>query len=258
MEDYEKEFGAKPSLPSSTSMGSAPATPKAKKGLLQEGGTVQNFGVGLAKGALQTAQGLGQLGLKGVKALTGKDYGTKETFLKDPNALKAQGTAEKLGKFTEQVAEFAVPGSKVGKLTQGTNILTKTASRAATSGAVATAQQGEIGKDTALAAGTEAAIPIAGAVIKPAVKFLGNLLKGTSSGLSGAPSEAIEQIYKNPKVALQTAKEIRDTGGSTVLRKNAEKIVNGVSTIKQQARSAYGQGLEQLSQVQIEAPLIVM
>jgi len=210
------------------------------------------FGVGIAKGALQTAQELGQLGLKGVKALTGKDYGANETFFKDPNALKAEGTAEKIGKFGEQVAEFAIPGAKVSKLTQGAKFIPKILARGATSGAVATAQSGEIGKDTAIAAGTEMAIPIAGKIIKPATKFLGNLLKGTGSALSGAPSEAIEKIYQNPKVALDTAKEIRKSGNAGVLRKNAEQIVQGVGKIKQEARSAYGKGLEQLSKVDIE------
>lgn len=250
--EYEAEFGEKTSL--SNSMSSTPTTKQAqpKKGLLQEGGAIQKFGSGVAKGALQTAQGLGQLGLKGVKALTGKDYGTKETFFKDPKALEAQGGAEKFGKFTEQVAEFAVPGTKVNALTKGAKFIPKILARGATSGAVATAQQGEIGKDTAIAAGTEMAIPIAGKLIKPATKFVGNLLKGTGSALSGAPAETIEQIYKNPKTALQTAKEIRNSGGSKVLRKNAETIINGVSKIKQQARSAYGKGLDELSKTDID------
>lgn len=231
---------------------SSVSLPKEKRGVLQEGGVVQQFGTGVAKGALQTAQGLGQLGLKGVKAVTGKDYGTNETFFKDPKALEAQGGAEKVGKFVEQVAEFGIPGTKVNALTKGAKFIPKILARGATSGAVATAQQGEIGADTAIAVGTEMAIPVAGKLIKPGVKFLGNLLKGTSSGLSGAPAEAIEQIYKNPQTALQTAKDIRNSGGSKVLRKNAETIINGVSKIKQQARSAYGKGLEELSKTDID------
>src|SRR3990167_10974339 len=102
-EEYEKKFGVKPNIPSSTEMPTTTPT-EPKKKLLQEGGLVQQFGAGLAKGALQTFQGLVQLGLKGVKALTGKDYGTKETLFRDPTALQAKTGAEKFGKFTEQVA----------------------------------------------------------------------------------------------------------------------------------------------------------
>lgn len=253
---YEAKYGMKPNVSSATppieSTPIQPMTPKPpSKGLLEQDGAVQQFGTGIAKGALQTVQGLGQLGLKGVKALTGKDYGTKETFFKDPKALEAQGGAEKVGKFAEQVAEFAVPGTKVAKLTQGAKFIPKIAARMATSAAVTSAQQGEIGKDVGTAALTEAVIPIAGKIIKPATKFLGNLLKGTSSALSGAPSEAIEKIYQNPQIALQTAKEIKQGGSAGILRKNAENIIQGVSKIKQEARGAYGKGLDQLSEVDI-------
>ena len=250
-EEYEKKFGVKPMIPSSTEIPTTTPT-EPKKKLLQEGGAVQQFGAGLAKGALQTFQGLGQLGLKGVKAITGKDYGTKETLFRDPTILQAKTGAEKFGKFTEQVAEFAVPGGMVAKATKGAGFLARTGARTLSSAGVATAQAGEVGKETAIAGGLEAGIPIAGKIIKPAVKFVGSFLKGTGSALSGASSEAIEQIYRNPKVALQTAKEIRKTGGANILRKNVDTVIQGVSKIKQQARQAYGKGLEQLSRVDIE------
>lgn len=232
-------------LPSSTSIPKKSTQPKGDTGL-------KGFATGVGKGVAQTFQGLGQLGLKGVKAVTGKDYGTEATLFNDPYALEAKTGAEKLGKFTEQVAEFAIPGSKVSKATQGMKFIPKIASRATTSGAIATAQQGEIGEDTATAAGIEAAIPVAGKIISPATKFLGTLLKGTGSGLSGAPSEAIEQIYKNPKIALKTAQEIKKSKSADILRKNALTVREGVSKIKQEARGAYGKGLEQLSRVDIE------
>lgn len=244
-EEYEKKYGTTPVF-SSTSSTNVP------KNENQEVGGVQSLGVGIAKGALSTAQGLGQLTLKGVKAITGKDYGTKETFFQDPNTLKAQGTAEKIGKFGEQVAEFALPGGAVSKATKALPFIARTGAKALTSGAVATAQSGEIGKESAIAAGTEAAIPIVGKIIKPAVKFMRTLLKGTGSALSGAPAEAIEQIYKNPKIALQTAKEIRKTGGAKILEKNALTVREGIAGIKSNARKLYGEGLEQLKKEDID------
>jgi len=240
--EYEKQFGVKPFTPITTQPIPQSQGDKGLKGI----------GTGIAKGLGQTATGLGTLTsglLKNIPGKVGKFFKGgqeqgKETL--QGETFKPKGTAEKIGKFGEQVAEFAIPGTKVAKATQGASFLPKIGARAVTSGAVATAQSGEVGKDTAIAAGVEAGIPIVGKIVSPATKFIGNLLKGTASGLSGAPSEAIEQIYKNPKVALQTAKEIRQSGSANVLRKNAEKVVQGVGQIKKEARAKYGEAVSTL------------
>lgn len=247
-EEYQKKFGTIPQIGQTPTKVQQTSTPTGEKGL-------KGFSVGVGKGVLSTVQGLGQLGLRGAELISGKSkgsLGSQETFFEDKNALKAQGTAEKIGKFGEQVAEFAIPGSKVAKATQGMSFIPRIASRAATSGAIATAQSGEIGRDTAIAAGTEAALPVVGKIISPATKFIGTLLKGTGSALSGAPAEAIESILKDGKVALNTAKEIRSSGSAKVLEQNAKTVINGISKIRQEARQAYGQGLEQLSKTDID------
>lgn len=244
--DQLKEFYGESSGTEEPTPSSVPSTARPR-----ESGFNQ-FAMGLGKGVLQTTQGLGQLGLKGVKAVTGKDFGTEATFFKDPNALKANTPLEKVGKFTEQVAEFAVPGSKVSKLTQGMKFLPKIGARAGTSGLVATGQSGDVGKEAAIAAGVEMALPVAGKfIVKPATRIVGNLLKGTGSGLSGAPASKLEEIFGNPKAALETAKEIRKTGGSKNLETRARKIIEGISNIKKEARKAYGEGLEKLSEIDI-------
>lgn len=253
-EEYEAKYGVKPPT-SNTLVPSKTINNNTQPGLQQTG----DFSTGLGKSVLRSVKGAGQIGTKIGNVLLPKSLEIPEVYsnestkggLLDQENLKA-GEGEKFGSFVGDVAQFAIPGGAVSKLSKGANFATKLATRAATSGGVATIQQGEVGKDTAIAAGTEIAIPVAGKILKPAVKLLGNLLKGTGSGLSGAPSEALESIYKDGKVALKTAKEIRNSGGASVVKKNAETIINGVSKIKQEARNAYGKGLEQLAKTDIE------
>lgn len=231
--------------------------PEKKAGILQEGGAVQQLGIGIAKGALSTIKGIGQLGemiLPPAPAFGSvySDEATKGKLLDEKN-LEAQGTMEKIGKFGEQVAEFAIPASKIAKATKTLPFLAKTATRALGSGAVATAQEGEIGKGTGIAVGTEVALPVVGKyLVKPATKILTSLFKGLGSGVSGVGTDILEQIAKNPQSAENTIKELAKDGNFGVLKKNAETIVNGVSKIKGEARSAFGQGLETLKQTDID------
>src|SRR5690606_9294831 len=109
----------------------------------------------------------------------------------------------------------------------------------------ATAQQGELGKESGIASATEIAIPVAGKVLSPVSRLLGRILKGTGSALSGASMEQIDAILKDPKAAKKMAQDIRKNGGAKVLRKEATDIMQGVSNIKKQASEAYGKGLEQ-------------
>src|SRR5690606_16980324 len=119
---------------------------------------------GVGKGIGQTVTGIGTLTssvLKNLPGKVGKFFEGGQSLGKETlqgETFKPQGTAEKIGKFGEQVAEFAVPGSKVSKLTQGSKFLPKVGARAVTSGAVATAQQGELGKESGIASATEIAI----------------------------------------------------------------------------------------------------
>src|SRR3990167_6739998 len=107
------------------------------------------FATGVGKGILSTVKGAGQLGekigqapLKLLKKVTGIDATSKSVYSEEAlqqnaeqggfmgklfNAenLKAKSGAEKFGKFVEQVAEFAVPGSKIAKATQGAKFITK-------------------------------------------------------------------------------------------------------------------------------------
>ncbi len=204
------------------------------------------FSKGVVKGALETTEGLGKLGLRGAEIITGKEkgeLGSQETFFEDKTALEPKTPAEEVGKFTERVAEFAIPGSKIAKATQKLSFLPKLLARSVGSGAVATAQEGEIGKETAIAAGTEALLPIAGKVIAPALNVGRRLIKSLASGLSGVSSKAIDAMVSEPSVSKQIAKDIDLSGQTETLKKNAGTIISGISKIRQQARTAYGEAI---------------
>lgn len=96
------------------------------------------------------------------------------------------------------------------------------------------------------------ALPIVGAaIVKPAKAIIGRLLKGVGSGLSGVPTKTIDAIVQNPKAAEKATQVLAKSGNSKVLEQNAKQIVNGVSSIRQSARRAFGEGLEQLSETDI-------
>lgn len=95
-------------------------------------------------------------------------------------------------------------------------------------------------------------LPIAGAAIRPATAIISRLFKGLGSDLSGVSTDTIDSIVNNPKTAQKASDILAKTGNSEVLKKNAETIINGVSSIRQEARKAFGQGLETLSETDIK------
>ncbi len=253
-EEYAKRYGVD-APPSPTAQ--IPASQSSPEGI----GGVRGFGKGIAKGLAGTTLGLGGLAGKAAtgigKLIPGEDpferFGGKveKGFQALQPLAEARGKAEKAGKFVEEVAEFAVPGTKVAKLTKSAGLLPKIAKRAAVSGAVGAAQAGEVGERAGIAAGTEAAFPVAGKVIAPAARLVGRLLKGIGTGLSGMSANQLKAILDNPKSARQFVKQIKDAGGTTLLRKEAETIVRGISQIRRDARRAFGRGLEELSEAEI-------
>lgn len=250
----------------------APQPEKPKQNVLQKVDKgLTDFGVGVGKGVTETAVGLGQLALRGASnlPLPKKDIEiggitlipSKEKALQaietgediKNTQLKPENMAEGVGKFAEQVAEYAVPATKVTKVTKALPFAGKVAARAATAAGVASAQAGKVGKEAIIAAGVETAIPVAGRfIVKPVKNFVGRLIKGLSSGLSGVGTDTIDKIITNPKVASQTAKALTTEGNAGILKKNAEVIMNGISNIKKEARKAFGTGLEALQKTDID------
>jgi len=177
---------------------------------------------GVAKGGLSTLQGLGQLTLRGAEAITGKEkgaLGSQETFFQDKTKLEAKTPLEKVGKFGEQVAEFAIPGgaitkagkvagavtgaSKLGKL-GGLGI--KAGTEAIGFGGISATQTGELGKEARDTAIISALFPVAGAV-STAVKN-SKITETISKRLINSlikPSLRVESYGKNP--GLRVAQE---------------------------------------------------
>ena len=226
---------------------------------------------GAGKGTLKTIKGLSTLGEKVLQAplkAAGVEFDDKSSAeklqktaesklgLEEGELTKAKTPFEKAGMFVEQVAEFAIPATKVSKLTKGASFVEKLAARAVTSGGVATAQEGKVGKGTGIAAGVEIALPTAGKVLKPVAGIVSRLFKGLGSSLSGVPTEALEKIASNPQTAREISRQIVKEGQESILENNAKTIMNGVANIRKSARSAYGKGLEKLSQVDIKPSTI--
>lgn len=96
------------------------------------------------------------------------------------------------------------------------------------------------------------AAPVAFATIKPVGRIVGRLLKGLGSGLSGVSTDTIEKIVSNPKAAKLATERLAKNGNAKVLEENARQVMNGVGTIRKEARKAYGEGLESLAATDIK------
>lgn len=230
---------------------------KGKKGLA-------GFGTGVAKGLTSTTLGLGRLAGKAAsgvgKLIPGEDplerYGAsvEEGYGALKPMTEAVGTAEKIGKGVEQIGEYFIPGAAGIKAAKGAGLATRIGMGAAETGVVGLAQTGDF-KEGAKAAAVGGAIPLAGAALKPAARFIGRLFKGVGTGMSGMSSKQLEAILNNPKEAQKFVKQIKKAGGAELLRKEADDIVQGVSKVRQTARKAYGEGVAQLKAEDINPKL---
>jgi hypothetical protein len=211
---------------------------------------MEGFAVGAGKGTISTLQNIGNVVAKPV----GKAFGVPEEQIGfAQETLEPKTGAEKAGMFTERIAEFAIPQAKLSKVASFLGLGSKATmgARVATSGAVATAQEGEIGKETAIAGGAELVFPGASKAVKAVSGVFSRLFKGLGSTTSGVGTEAIESMVKNPETAKQVVKQIATEGTEPVIRQNAQTILNGVRTIKSEARESFGAGLESLKKVDI-------
>lgn len=170
----------------------------------------------------------------------------EKQFVEFPTAKEVAGSAIQLG------ANF-VPGVGVGG-----KLATKVGAGLATGyaldvGSKLQNKDKSVGEALVPGVGTAVggALPVAGAVVGLGTKILGRLTKGLGSGLSGVSTKTIDSIVENPKVAQQVSKTLAKEGNSVLLEKNAKEIINGVSTIRQQARKAFGDGLETLAESDI-------
>lgn len=214
----------------------------------------EGFQRGVLKGGLSTLKGLGELGTKLQQFIIGENFEPADIYVKGSEAnlkaeafLKAEGTAEQVGKFTEQVAEFAIPASKLGKVTKGANFLGRTVPKAISSAGVATAQEGEIGVETAIAGSAEILLPASGKIIGFVSKKANNVIKRILAG-SGAP---IEEITDNPKAIIDAMKNLKGKDKlelTNVLKENTKKIIEGINDVDNAAGKEFEQGIAGLKE----------
>lgn len=183
VEEYEKKYGVLPGAPAPNVLEAA-----------QKDMPDQNFAVGLAKGIGRSGVGLfsgvGQIGRgiqKGLARASDAVLGTgnidllgKSMFDADTEEGKKltdlatpKTTAEKVGKFAGDVAQFAIPSTAVSKATKSANLLTRMVAEGVTSGTTATVQQGGFDKEAMDVAILSAIFPAAGALVKGAKVKIG-------------------------------------------------------------------------------------
>lgn len=160
-----------------------------------------DVGVGAVKGAVSTAQNVGNLVAKpiaaGIDALSLKEGQKPRPVGFDESTLEPTNAPQKVGNFLEQAAELAVPISKVGAAAKGVKLLTnvaeagklaktatvavntlpKAAAEALTTAGIVSAQNGHVDGDSVAAGIVSGALPFAGIAGKA-------LSQGFGSGLS--------------------------------------------------------------------------
>lgn len=212
-------------------------------------GKLEGFSRGFVKSGLSTLEGFHKLGKKvtdTVDKAIGIEPRANDHLFGDKMAKEIETTrkGEGLGRFAGEVAQFAIPGSKVAKATQGAKFATKIGAMAATDGAVEFVKSGGDVKKTATTAGMSAAIPVAGKLVKFGVKDIaGGLLKRLAGTATGAGTDVIDTILSKPKVA----KKAMRGNGVKILSDAAQEIVDKVAVINKQAGDDYARGIKNIT-----------
>src|SRR3990167_1446691 len=180
-------------------------------------------------------------GAKGITEQFGADIArarapeAEKGFVEYPKMKEVVGSAVQFG------ANF-LPGAGVGA-----GLARKTAVGLGTGYAFDVGSQLQSGQEKPLTPGVGTvvggALPGVGAGVGYANRVVRRLFKGLGSGLSGVSTETINKITTNPRMAQVATEKISNTGNAKVLEENARQIMNGVSTIKKEARKAFGEGV---------------
>lgn len=199
--------------------------------------TGEDFASGLGAGAMSTVFHGGDI----IRRLTGM-----HRIIDQPDVQKAMTppptTAGRAGKFTEQAAEFAIPDVAGIKAAKGASLLTRAGLEALKAGGVAALQTGAKPRETATAAGLGAALPVAGALGPPALRYASELL-GFRTGTGGetiriAASTASQKFKDAMRNKITEAEIVGDT--RTALDK-----------VKEARANEYRRQLANLPQVQL-------
>lgn len=231
--EYQKTYGMAPNI-SATSTQPKPPTSLGQK-VLNTGTAVANF-----FGAKGIAEDVG------ATIASAKAAPDEKQYIQHPDLKERIGSTVQFGtNFIPGVGEGAGLAAKVGA-GLGTGYAFDVGSKLQDNKTTGEALTPGIGT---LVGG---ALPVAGAVLRPATKIVGRLLKGLGSGLSGVSSDTIDKIVDNPDVAQKASQKLAASGNNKVLEENAKTLVNGVSKIQNEASSAYRSGLDKLSETDIK------
>jgi len=216
-------------------------------------GAVAGFGRGAAKSAITgtgaTLSSIGERGIKGLgRILTPKKFEEKLGFartektagqqIRESEALKPKGTAEKVGAFAEKVGEFFIPGTaglKLGKAALGARALKlgKAGSLALKTGVAATEaagitalQTGSLKQGATAGAITGALVP-GGAGAANLAKRLGNF--AFTRVIPTTPIQAAKDIAKG--ISGRVGEQFAKTGISLTRKgfvKKSEQLVQSL------------------------------
>lgn len=229
--------------------------------------------LGVGKGVLSTVTGAESLIHKGldkatnplVKAVTGKPGINTPTTrqLLPKNTYTPTNTAQKVGFYGEQIGEFVAAGGilgKVGKaadaaaeatklpglIKSGLKLGARAGYEGVATGTQMAAQEGEINKNVKTAAGIGVAFPVAA----KGLGVLGGGAKAVSkyvaSTLSGVPTAAIEQAFKNPEAVQKAVTSAIQEGGEATAQKIHKQALGALDLLKKARSDAYAENLAKL------------
>jgi len=218
--------------------------------------------IGFAKGLPSTIVGASQLGQKIFDPINkavlggvglGKNYEEAKKTDVTPNlreALKPEGPGQETGFQAEQIAEFLLPFSKAGKISDAAieaakipgwlkNVLkvgTRATAEGVGTGAITAAQEGEINENVKNNALLGAAFPIAGglgkAIADPIVKYAGKVLPEEMIAKLIRPDKASYLFGKNPAKAVAEEKIIANNFDDLVTKITGRKDEIGQELVK--------------------------
>lgn len=161
--------------------------------------TPKDLLIGAAKGAGSAAFRLGKLARDYTPIGRISDAIQPGAFDRPPAELETTSTAQSVGKFAEQAAEFAIPGAAGPKLT---SVLGRAALEAAGAGGVAAAQGDEHPGRAALTAG---ALPLAGRLAATATPYLKSAARRSLEKVFGMSTLEPEHVRQAIRAIVPTA-----------------------------------------------------
>ncbi len=200
---------------------------------------VVNTGVGAVKGALRTAVDLGNIVSAPLRHVPGvRDYvGTPEEFAQARAMFEPQGTAEKVGNFVEQGAEFMIPAGATRAVAArvAPRIIPRLIPRMAADAASSAAVAGVHGDDPKAAAALGAVVPVAGAVV------------GSAANLAKRAAPRLVQAALKPNVtSLKQMAGANQAGLDEMAKRVSQFIVDNRLTTPDKAQTLVSNALQEI------------